>query len=393
MNVNRVRYQFGQLWLWKGVKQEVWYFRYYEPGTDGKRHRRNVKVGSRHQYPTEALAMRAVEALRLSVNSGKPQPKPITMETLIARFEREEMPQRYSTKAAYQSLLRQWIRPKWGKERLDRVEALEVEHWLKTVPLAPKTKSNIRNLMHVLFECARRWKLVETNVIQLVRQSAKRLCTPRKLTPDEFHRLLAELTEPFRTMVVLAGCLGLRVGEILGLQWWDLDLLGSALNIRRDVYQYRVDEVKTPTSEAPLPLAPELVEVFLKLRSLASFVGPTDFVFASDRRTRSHLNAGGPRGDSSILRYQLKPAARRAGIGVIGWHTFRHTYATVLEQVGVRMKVAQELLRHADIQTTMNIYTGAMEKDKREAAGLVAQRMLKKPSTDQLTEPHKESVN
>ena len=46
------------------------------------------------------------------------------------------------------------------------------------------------------------------------------------------------------------------------------------------------------------------------------------------------------------------------------------------------MKVAQELLRHADIQTTMNIYTGAMEKDKREAVGLVAQRMLKKPSTD-----------
>ena len=42
----------------KGVKQEVWYYRFYEPGTDGRRHRRNVKVGTRQQYPTEALAMR-----------------------------------------------------------------------------------------------------------------------------------------------------------------------------------------------------------------------------------------------------------------------------------------------------------------------------------------------
>jgi integrase len=72
----------------------------------------------------------------------------------------------------------------------------------------------------------------------------------------------------------------------------------------------------------------------------------------------------------------LIPAAERAGLGRIGWHTLRHTYATVLEQMGARMKVAQELLRHADIQTTMNIYTGAMEKDKREAANRVAEALL-----------------
>ena len=54
----------------------------------------------------------------------------------------------------------------------------------------------------------------------------------------------------------------------------------------------------------------------------------------------------------------------------------------MLEQVGVRIKVAQEMLRHADIQTTMNVYTGAIEGDKREAA----QRMLGQPPTA-FTEP------
>jgi integrase len=393
MKVNRVRYQFGQLRLWKGVKQEVWYYRYYEQGTDGKRHRRSIKIGTREQYPNEAAAMRAVEVYRSSVNSGKSQPKPVRLDDVVVRFEREKMPARYSTRAAYQSLLRHWIRPRWGNTRLNQIEALEVEHWLKSLTLAPKTKSNIRNLMHLLFECGRRWKLTDTNAIQLVRQSAKRLRTPRKLTPEEFRGLLTELAEPFRTMVVLAGCLGLRVGEILGLQWRDLDLLNSTLNIRRDVHQYRIDEVKTTTSEVPLPLSSEILEALLIWRSQASFVGSDDFVFASDRRTRKHPEAGGPRGDTSMLRYQIKPAAARAGVvGKVGWHTLRHTYATVLEQVGVRMKVAQELLRHADIQTTMNVYTGAMERDKRQAVKLVAERMLKKPLTGN-TESGPETVN
>jgi len=377
MKVNRVRYQFGQLWLRKGVKQKTWFFRYYEVGSDGRRHRRNRKIGTRAQYSTKGLAMQAVEALRLTINNRAARQRPVMMRSLIERYKKEELPQRYATRAAYQSILRRWIKSKWGNVRLDQIEPLEVEQWLRPLDLAPKTKSNIRNLMHLLFKCAQRWKLVEQNPIRLVRQSSRRLSTPRKLTPEEFQRLLNELREPFRTMVVLAGCLGLRVGEILGLQWQDLDLVKGRLHIQRDVYQYRVDEVKTPTSLAPLPLAPELVEILLRLRSEASFTGSTDFVFASDQRTSKHPNAGGPRGDSQILSCHLKPAAQRAGIGKIGWHTFRHTNATVLDQVGVRMKVAQELLRHADIQTTMNIYTSAMEQDKQKAADLVAQRLLK----------------
>ena len=138
-----------------------------------------------------------------------------------------------------------------------------------------------RDSRFLLVECARRWKLVENNAIELVRQSSKRLTTPRRLTSEEFQRLLSELKEPYWTMVVLAGCLELRVGEILGLQWQDLDLLKARMSIGRDVHQYRVDAVKTPTSEAPLPLAPELVQALLQWRSQASFTEPQDFVFAS----------------------------------------------------------------------------------------------------------------
>ena len=77
--------------------------------------------------------------------------------------------------------------------------------------------------MHTLFQAALRWEIVERNPIDLVRQSRKRMKTPRTLTPAEFKTLLASLNGPYKTMVITVACLGLRVCEMLGLQWGDLD--------------------------------------------------------------------------------------------------------------------------------------------------------------------------
>jgi site-specific recombinase XerD len=57
----------------------------------------------------------------------------------------------------------------------------------------------------------------------------------------------------------------------------------------------------------------------------------------------------------SVMRYYTQPAARRAGITKkIGWHTFRHTFSTLIKSLGVDAKVVQELLRHASFKTTMD---------------------------------------
>jgi site-specific recombinase XerD len=94
----------------------------------------------------------------------------------------------------------------------------------------------------------------------------------------------------------------------------------------------------------------------------------TDWVFASSE--------GGLRDGDKLRKKVLQPAAERSGIGKIGWHSLRHSFATALDSAGARMKVAQELMRHANITTTMDIYTGAMERDKREAVGRVAKSFL-----------------
>jgi len=68
----------------------------------------------------------------------------------------------------------------------------------------------------------------------------------------------------------------------------------------------------------------------------------------------------------------VQPAARKArSIKVIGWHTFRHTYSTMLSEHGDDVKVVQELMRHAKLSTTMEIYTHSRMEKKREAQSKV----------------------
>ena len=132
--------------------------------------------------------------------------------------------------------------------------------------------------------------------------------------------------------------------------------------------QARVGDTKTEASFRPLPLDTGLADALLALHSTSFYTGVTDWIFANDH--------GRPRWQESILQRQLKPAAIRAGIGKIGWHTFRHTYSTMLRSAGTDLKVQQELLRHANIQTTMNIYTQAVSDQKRAANSKVVEMVL-----------------
>jgi integrase len=81
----------------------------------------------------------------------------------------------------------------------------------------------------------------------------------------------------------------------------------------------------------------------------------------------------------TIQQNYLIPAGKAAKVGWIGWHTFRHSYSTQLRALGVDVKVQQELLRHADIRTTMNGYTQAVPGQLREAHGRVVGNLLQMP--------------
>ena len=75
--------------------------------------------------------------------------------------------------------------------------------------------------MHTIFQCAQRWELIDKNPIKLVRVKGGTQASENPSGPHtrEFDSLLPLIREPYRTMVLIAGCLGLRVSEIVALQW------------------------------------------------------------------------------------------------------------------------------------------------------------------------------
>jgi integrase len=267
------------------------------------------------------------------------------------------------------------IRPRWGNFPISKVKPFAVEQWLKGLDLAPRTKGHLHNLMRVLWNCAMRWELTEIgeNPMKLVRVrgTSKRQREPMVLSVGQFRRLLEELDEPFRTMVILDLATGLRCSELFALKWCDVVWDDLTLLVRRGIVTGIVSDVKTKYSNAGIPLDPALAEVLLNWRRKTLFKNPEDWVFASP------FVAGKlPWYPWGVERRHIIPAGIRCGIGRIGWHTFRHTFRTLLDETGAPLKVQQELMRHADIRTTMNVYGKAMDESKRAAHGKVVRLVL-----------------
>jgi integrase len=363
--MKRRRYQYGSLTRKKNrLSQDVWQFRFCETTPEGRRYRRSTTIGTVGQYPTKTDALRMTEPLRLRLNLHHRFGRPVSIGALIDHYIERELPERrHSTQQSHSSTLKRWILPRWGDRALEEIKPVAVEEWLRSLTLAPKTKVNLRSLFHLIYEHARRWELIDRNPIDLVRQRGGRRCIPRVLTPGEIRLLLAELADPYHTMVVVAACLGLRASEIMGLQWQDFNWEDLTVFIRRGVVNGRSGDTKTEASQKSLPIDPRLARSLQELFKRNLHINPQDWVFAN--------KGGRPRGQQNILHRHLRPAALRAGIGKIGWHTFRHSYSTMLRGAGADIKLQQELLRHSTIQSTLNTYTQAVSEQKRAANTIV----------------------
>jgi integrase len=338
-------------------------------------------IGSVEEYPAKADARRASEHLRLTANSDNPRARSLTFGALLDRYEKEEMPERHSTNMAYRSYIETHIRPRWANLPLSKLLAkgapFTVEQWLKSLDLAPKTKGNIRNVMAVIFNCAMRWGIIDLgiNPLSLVRVNgiSRRQAEPRILAANEITALIAALPmDPYRTMVVMALSTGLRCSELFALKWLDVDWEKLTLLVRRAIVDGVVGDVKTKYSQSGLPLDPVLAEILFTWKRASEFGRETDWMFASAQKAGEL-----PLRSTAVLEDHLKPGARTAGLGGgVGWHTFRHTYSSMLRQLGVDLKVQQELLRHADVRTTMNVYTQAVSEQKRAAHSSVVRMVL-----------------
>jgi integrase len=391
----RQKYQYGSLRIRKRAKgANVWEFRYYA-GENGHRVCQSAIIGNVEKYPTETLARKSCEGMLLSLNKDAAQ-YAITDPTfgaLLARYIEEERIEEivkakhnadrskfdsealeYSTAAGYRSYIKNYLGPKWGGCRLSELRPMMVQDWLRQLDVAPKTKGSIKSLMFRLFERAMLWELFEMqrNPMELVEVKgiSKRTKKPTVLTPKQYQTVLDNISqEPYKVMVMVAQCLGLRVSELFALQWRDVDFENLTIRVTRKIVNGRVSKVKTEYSEDDMPLDESFAE---RLSQWQTVCPKTEegWVFANPNTLK-------PYWASEVQKDYLIPAGKKAGVLNLGWHTFRHTYRSLLDAAGAPIGVQQKLMRHAQVSTTMNVYGNAQMDSKREAHGKVVRMVLK----------------
>jgi integrase len=225
-------------------------------------------------------------------------------------------------------------------------------------------------------------RVEEANPMKYVRQSGKRQGIPVVLEVEQFQQLFAALRQRERTMVLLDCGSGLRRGELIGLQWTDIDFVKKQMNVFRSVVEMVEGNVKTEASRKAVPLDDFMIEELVAWYNITPYQKPEDWVFASDSPRAGVKRGKQPYWPSTIMRHFIQPAATKLGIRQMNWHTFRHTYSTLLHGNGEDPKVVQELLRHSSIKVTMDIYTQAVTGTKRKAQSRVIEMIAPKKKAE-----------
>jgi integrase len=288
------------------------------------------------------------------------------MAKLIERYRKEYLPElAKSTRDTDGSMLKVHIEPRWAHVSVADVRAMDVDKWLRSLPISPASKGRARRLMKQLIDKAMFWELIphRPNPITLVKVmgATKREKEIILLTPTQVGMLMAELAQPFRTMVLVAAILGLRVEEIVALQWADFNFRTGVVRIRRAFTHGELGQTKSDASAAKLPVPDVLAEALLAYRPMA---GQSEWLFPSPV-------TGGPRRAEMIVQDYLKPTAAKLGLPKIGWHTFRHSYRAWLGASEATLSQQKDLMRHADIATTTG-YGGTPVEDMRPFVDAVA---------------------
>ena len=363
------RYQAGSLSILKRKSQpDAWMFRYYTE-ENGRRVYKRRFVGTVLEFPKRKDAEKAVAQIRVEINVGASS-APATIAHVAAHYMKHELPQKaFATVCSYTDFIKKRIVPKWGDVSLSMIKSIEVENWLRDLrredgkPTAPGTQAKIRNVMSALYAHAIRYGWTVHNPITSVRTSTLRLSDPEFLSPKELQALLKELFLRERTMILLDASTGLRRGEMMALRWGDIDFETLTIKVTKSIFRNVVGKTKTVGSKKPVALHPIVAEELRMWRAESPYRSDSDYLFPSIRK-----NGAQPLSPDMILKRHIRPVLAVIGVKKrIGWHSFRHGLGTMLRQMKVDVKVAQEVLRHSNPSVTMGLYQQAVTDEKRDA--------------------------
>jgi integrase len=317
------------------------------------------------------------------LDSGKTTRRPQSSESVGEYYEtwlpnyrgRTSRGLEQSTRREYQTSFEKHILPLGiSRIRLRDLAAPDLRDWfeqLESRGASPRTIHHAKIALSVMLSCAYEDGEIAANTAVGVRyiptEAAKRRHAkpkPRALTAADIKAILNAMPEQWQAFFFLLPQTGVRVGELLGLTWQHVHLGDDPhIMVAEQVYQGRRKQLKTDASRGVVPLSTGAAAWLAELRP--SDPAPDQPVFPS--------KAGTALTYANVYNRVLRPALVAAGIAVkvgegengpiydyqgVAFHAFRHACATILHDIGKRPAQSKAWLRHRDLTTTMNTYTG-----------------------------------
>jgi integrase len=370
---------------------------------DGTRRRKWIYGKTREEVHDKWLKLHA-QAKRGPVKTSTP-----SLKDYLADWLREVIrPPEYAplTCATYETLTRLYIVPGLGKKRLDKLTVRDVRTWLNVLRVTcqccaqgkdarrPQAKQRccakgkqhccnklasdrtIRDAWIVLCSAltnAVTEELIPRNVAGVLHVSKPRRRNVKPWTVDEARRFLESAkrdSDPLYAAYVLILVLGLRKGEVLGLQWTSVNLDAAELDISWQIQRVRRQllhrQTKTEASDATLPL-PEMCVSALRMRQKSQAEQRTTAGDAWDETGLVITSSAGTPFEPRNFNRRFETRCRKAGVRCITVHATRKTCATLLAALDVHPRVAMRILRHAQIEVTMDVYTDVSDEQTLQA--------------------------
>ena len=278
-----------------------------------------------------------------------------------------------NTRTNYLSRINTHIIPKLGHYKLTEITNNIIQNFYNDLinreNMNPSSAKKILETLNNCFKYAQKNKLIYTvpTEIETIKSTKKEI---EFWTEEELKFFLKEIEDTYLyTPILIAAMTGVRVGELCGIRWCDIDLENGYININNQVIQDKISKqlilssiLKTSTSKRSISIPKILID---NLELIRRQVSPTenDFVILSRQNTMCN-----PRNISMEF---TKKVAKYPDIKQISIHSLRHTHATLLIFNGENIKVISDRLGHKDISITLNTYTHIMEGMKKDTAKLL----------------------
>lgn len=267
-----------------------------------------------------------------------------------------------STLTTYTSRINGPFAAAFGPLKLSQIGTADVQHYLAGLTRKKLSAATVRAhlvLLRNMLNHAVAWGHLAHNPASAVKGPKLPHTEMDCLTPAEVSVFLAACDDRHRALFSTAVMTGMRLGELLALQWDDINWNAGTIRVRRSLYKGEFVEPKTSRSVRVIGMSNRLAAILLE-HKLAAPYSPFDLVFPTPEGT--------PMDPANLRHRAFADALTRAKLRKIRIHDLRHTFASLLINQGENLKYVQAQLGHSSITTTVDRYGHLMPDAHRGAS-------------------------